>query len=81
MITDLSRFAWRMGLAMIVALPLLYLVAVVAPFASGGEGQDIIQFFLALQMILPSIAFSIGFGCVLLLLVRIERHLRKDDEV
>jgi hypothetical protein len=76
MIKDLGLFAWRIGLVLIIGLPLLYIVGVLGPMAWGNGGHPVAELLLLATTIIPPIFLSIAFGCALCLLVRIEKHLR-----
>lgn len=76
----LDKFAWRIGMILIVAMPLLYILAVVAPFASPRGNSPIVQLILNAQTIIPGVLLTVAFGSALCLLVRIEQHLRRTAE-
>jgi hypothetical protein len=79
MIKDLGLFAWRIGLVLIIAMPLLYVTAALAPMAfNNSTSAPVVQFVLWLQVIVPGIFMTMAFGCALCLLVRIESHLRRN---
>lgn len=80
MIKDLSVFAWRIGMVLIIAMPLLYITDALATFAYRGRGAPIVQLIEWMRMLVPYIFISMGVGCALCLLVRIERHLRPREE-
>lgn len=80
MIKDLGLFSWRIGLVLIIALPLLYIAQAMSVFVVGADaGNPVYQALSAVMMVAPAIFLSIGIGCALCLLVRIEMHLRPKD--
>lgn len=76
MIKDLGLFSWRIGLVLIVAMPMLYVAGWIAPFVITDGANAVMQFILGATVLIPPIFLSIALGCVLCLLVRIEAHLR-----
>ena len=79
MIKDLGPWAWRVGIVLIIAMPLLYVASALTMFAPN-QGGSIGQFIAAVQMTVPAIFLSMAIGLALCLLVRIERHLRPTGE-
>lgn len=80
MTKDLSAFSWRVGMVLIVAMPLLYIAPTLASFAVRYGQHPLFQLILSLNTFVPHIFISIALGCALCLLVRIERHLRLREE-
>ena len=76
MIKDISTFAWRIGLVLIIAMPLMYVAQVLAGYFVRDAQNPVVQALNIVLMVAPSIFVAIGIGCVICLLVRIEMHLR-----
>ena len=79
MIKDISLLAWRIGLVLIILMPLLY-VASAAVFFMPNQGGMAGQVLMLAQGTVPAIFMSMALGLALCLLVRIEKHLRPDGE-
>ena len=79
MIKDIGLLAWRVGIVLIIAMPLLYITSALMIFAPN-TGGSIGQFIVTVQMTVPAIFLSMAIGLALCLLVRIERHLRPANE-
>ena len=79
MIKDIGLLAWRVGIVLIIAMPLLYITSALMIFAPNAGGS-IGQFIVTVPMTVPAIFLSMAIGLALCLLVRIERHLRPANE-
>lgn len=76
MIRDLGLFSWRIGLILVFGMPALYIATAVTIALIREADSPIYQVITAAQMLLPYVFISMGVGCALCLLVRIEMHLR-----
>ena len=64
------------GLVLIIAMPLMYITQVLISYFGQGAQNPVVQALNIVLMVAPSIFVSVGIGCVICLLVRIEMHLR-----
>ena len=79
MIRDVATFGWKVGLALIFLLPMLYLLQWAVLMAGMNPNEGVAAVIYNGMQFLPSILLTIGLGTVVCLLVRIETHLRKDE--
>ena len=79
MIKDISLLAWRVGLVLIILMPLLYFVSATVLFMPD-QGGTAGQILMLAQGTVPAIFMSMAIGLALCLLVRIERRLRPGEE-
>ena len=76
MIRDLGLFSWRIGLVLVIVLPLLYVTHTLVLFTGIDQENPLVRALIVLNAIAPASFLAIGLGCALCLLVRIESHLR-----
>ena len=80
MIRDVATFGWKVGLALIILLPMLYLLQWAILLAGIDPTQGVASAIFHGMQFLPSMLLTIGLGTIICLLVRIETHLRNGRE-
>ncbi|WP_428151992.1 hypothetical protein [Brevundimonas sp.] len=76
MIRDIATFGWKVGLALIFLLPMLYLLQWAVLLAGLNPNDGIAGAVYRAMQFLPAMLLAIGLGTMICLLVRIETHLR-----
>ncbi|HEV7229309.1 hypothetical protein [Brevundimonas sp.] len=79
MIRDIAMLGWKVGLLLMVVVPLLYLIQWAALIGGIDQSGFGVQLLLSLAQFVPTIITTVGLGAIVCLLSRIERHLRRED--